>query len=257
MSSLSVFNLNIMHGRNRKSAVFPPFVSRKEIQENFEKIIKCIRKYDPDIITLQEIDEGSIFSGSFNQFEFLKGKLLYPYAYFAPSCTEKFFGKNIFVSGNAIFSRHPLANCKSYLFDFSFPTDRMGFVIADVNLPEGKTLTITSIHLVYLDWTRIHSRMRQLKIVEKAIMERKDSAVIAGDFNCGLKGEETSLRSFVDRLNLQTCEPKNIDKKTYPSWDPRESIDWIFASRGLHIDSYKILEDRVSDHLGILAHISL
>ncbi len=257
MTPFSVFNLNIMHGRNRRSAVFPPFVGREEIQDNLKKIIDCIHFNNPDIVTLQEVDEGSVFSGSFNQFEFIKEKLGYPYAYFASTCVGKLIGKNVFVTGNTIFSRYPLENRESFKFNFSFPTDRMGFVIADIKLPEGRILTVVSAHLVYLDWTRPHSRKSQLDIVRKAVEARGNSVMIAGDFNCDFLGKEDSLRSFVSQLHLKVFEPDGENMNTYPSWNPFKRIDYILPSRGLDLVSYKTPSDIVSDHLAVFAKFSM
>lgn len=257
MDSFSVLNLNIMHGRNLKSAVFPPFVSRQKIQKNIEKIVDTIRQYGPDVVTLQEVDECSVFSGSFDQFDFIKIRLDYPFAYFAPSCQGRFLNSKIFVTGNAIFSRYPLERCASHRFDFSFPTDRMGFIVTDMILPDGKTITITSIHLVYLDWLHSNSRTRQLKVVENAVLARKNGIIISGDFNCGLVGKEDSLRDFVRRLDLCTFQPEARDLFTYPAWSPNQRIDWIFGSRDIKLISFEKLRGDLSDHLGILAQFSI
>lgn len=234
-----------MHGRNRKSATLPPRISRAEAQENLKKIAACIRTHNPDILALQEVDAYSVLSGGFDQYDFLRTKLSYPYSYFAPSCSV-----GLFVSGNAIFSRFPLANCAAYSFDPTFPTDRMGFVVADAKLPDGKKMTVISLHLVYLDWLRKNSRAQELKLVEKVLKEREGDAVIAGDFNCDLVGKESSLRDFVKSLGLRVHEAQ---KATYPAWNPQKSIDWILTSPKLAISPTTTLEDQLSDHLAVLA----
>ncbi len=227
----SILTLNIMHGRNRRSAVWPLWVGRGEARENLEKIADLIKRESPDIVCLQEVDQGSVLSGSINQFELLKQKAGYAYGYFAPSCSVTLFGKNIFVSGQAILSKYSLANCAAYKFAITIPTDRMGFVVADAQLPYG-IVTIASFHLTYLDWLRSDTRERQMKLVEKMVAERGGKAVIAGDFN----------------YNLGQCEP------TYPSWAPKEPIDWVLG-RGVVVESCKALPDQVSDHLAVLAKV--
>lgn len=254
---ISIFNLNIMHGRNRQSAIFPPKLNKKEVQSNLQKIVDCIHEYQPDLITLQEIDESSMLSGSFNHCDWLDSRLKYPYKYFAPSCSIKFLGKNIFVSGNAIFSRHPLENWESHNFAISFPTDRMGFVIADAKLPDGKTITIASVHLVYLDWIKKDSRQHQLKLLEKVLASRKNSIVVAGDFNCEYSGAEASLRSFVKHLNLQVYQPNTEKFATHPSWEPAQRIDWILGSKNAKFIAYNTLATQLSDHAPIFATLDL
>ncbi|MDO8521694.1 MAG: endonuclease/exonuclease/phosphatase family protein [bacterium] len=246
-----------MHGRNRKSAIFPLRLSREVIQSNLKHIIGCIREHNPDILTLQEVDQSSVLSGSFNQFNFLDTKLNYPYKYFSPSCSIAFGGKDIFVSGNAVFSRYPLENCESFNFNFSFPTDRMGFVVADARLPQGQTVTIASVHLVWLDWMRRTSRSHQLDLLQKVVAARRNNVVIAGDMNCDFLGREISLRSFINQLNLRVYDPENQNLNTHPSWNPSKRIDWILTSKEIHFISYETIKNRVSDHLAVFARLSI
>ncbi|MDP3741028.1 MAG: endonuclease/exonuclease/phosphatase family protein [bacterium] len=256
MSSFSILDLNIMHGRNSRSPIFPPRFSRQKIENNLKKIVDVIQGYNPEIVTLQEVDQASVLSGDFNQFDLLDKNLNYSYKYFSPSCSIIFWGKKIFVSGNAIFSKYPLENCQSYNFDFSFPTERKGFIIADAKLPQDQTLTIASVHLVWIDWMRSNSRVCQLDLVTRVLAERKNPTVIAGDMNCNFLGKETSLRSFVNQLNLKVYDPENKDLNTSPSWNPYKRIDWILASKEIDFISYKTIANRVSDHLAVFAKLS-
>ena len=257
MSSISLFNLNIMHGRNLRSPIFPLWVSRQRAQDNLQKIADLINEYDSDTVTLQEVDQVSVLSGDFNQFDYLGERLHYAYKFFSPSCSVRIFGKSIFVSGNAIFSKYPLENCESFKFDFSFPTERQGFVIADVKLPNGLIFAITSIHLVYLDWLRLNSRIKQLNVIRRVIEKREKEVVISGDINCDFFGKEISLRSFVNQLNLKVYEPENKNLNTYPSWSPAKRIDWILSSKELNFISYKTISTRVSDHLAVFADLNI
>ena len=256
MNAFSVFNLNIQHGRNRESAIWPPRVSKTEVQHNFQKIINCIRTHNPDIITLQEVDEGSVLSGSFNQLEFLNAQLQYPHHYFASSCSARLFGKNIFVSGNAILSRFPLTNCAAYRFDLTFPTERMGFVIADANLPSGETATIASVHLVWLDWLRRDSRVHELQVVERTIAHKKN-LVVAGDFNCEWLGKESSLRDFVQKMDLQVYDPQNPSAFTHPTHDLKVRWDFILTSKNIPFVSYQTLQEKLADHLPVFTAVVL
>ena len=246
-----------MHGRNSRSPIFPLRFSREKIQGNLEKIVSLIKEYQPDILTLQEVDRGSMLSGNFNQFDFLSAKLQYPYKYFAPSCSVVFMGKSFFVSGNAIFSKYPLENCEAFVFAFSFPTDRMGFAVADARLAGGRVVTVASVHLVWLDWIQFNSRAHQLDLIRRVIEERKSPAVIAGDMNCDFLGKEASLRSFVNRLNLNVYDPENKNINTSPSWNPDRRIDWILLSKEIGFISYKNINNQVSDHLAVFAELQI
>lgn len=257
MLSLSLLNLNIMHGRNTKSPIFPLAINYQQIQNNLQKIAKLISENNPDIVTLQEVDQCSVLSGSFNQFDYLSQRLTYAYKFFSPSCSVSFLGKNIFVSGTAIFSKYQLENCKYFNFDFSFPTERKGFVVADLKIPQSQTITIASVHLVWTDWMRFNSRSRQLNLVRRIIAKRNNATIVAGDMNCDFLGKEKSLRSFVDQLGLMVYDPENKNLSTYPSWCPQKRIDWILCSKEANFVSYQVVPDEVSDHLAIFANLSI
>ncbi|MEK7503080.1 MAG: endonuclease/exonuclease/phosphatase family protein [Patescibacteria group bacterium] len=257
MTLISLFNLNIMHGRNLKSPIFPLRVSRKQAENNLQKIADLIKKFNSDVVILQEVDQFSVLSGGFNQFHFLADKLNYFYKYFAPSCSAIFLDKNIFVSGTAIFSKYPLENCESFNFSFSFPTERKGFIIADLKLPHGQVLTVVSIHLVWLDWLRFNSRSHQLDMVRHILSKKKNPVILAGDMNCDFASKEKSLRLFVDDLDLKVYEPESKNLNTYPSWKPTKRIDWAFLSKEIDFFSYKTIDERVSDHLAVFATVSI
>ena len=257
MPLFSLFNLNIMHGRNSRSAIFPFVIHRRHIQRNLQKIVELVVKYDPDAVTLQEVDQCSVLSGSFNQFDYLGERLPYAYKYFSPSCSAVFLGKRIFVSGTAIFSKYPLENCESFNFNFSFPTERKGFIVADLKLSQGQTLTIASVHLVWIDWMRFNSRAYQLDMVQRVLAERKNAVIVAGDMNCNFFGKEKSLRSFVNQCGLLAHDSENKNLNTHPSWNPRKRIDWILPSKEVHVISYRIIPDEVSDHLAVFINLSL
>ncbi|MBI5644551.1 endonuclease/exonuclease/phosphatase family protein [Candidatus Kaiserbacteria bacterium] len=256
MMTLSLLNWNIMHGRNKRSAVWPPRVSREEVQDNVRNIADCIRRYNPDVVTLQEVDEHSILSGSFNQFEFLNVELRYPYTYFAPSCFARLFEKDIFVSGNAILSRFPLEHCELHRFDFSFPTERQGFVIADALLPDGKRIAVASVHLVWLDWLRRDSRVRQVRQLGDVLAQRRGALVVAGDFNSCCTSPDQSLSTLLSKADLVVYEREHKDLNTHPSWDPRQRIDWVLISKDMHFVSHATIPDRLSDHLAIFASLA-
>jgi endonuclease/exonuclease/phosphatase family metal-dependent hydrolase len=88
------------------------WIQKQEVQNNLEKIAECIRTHNPDIVALQEVDEYSVLSGGFDQYEFLKEKTGYQYGFFAASCAVR----GIFQSGQALLSKYPLHNCDGHKF---------------------------------------------------------------------------------------------------------------------------------------------
>jgi endonuclease/exonuclease/phosphatase family metal-dependent hydrolase len=67
---------------------------------------------------------------------------------------------------------------------------------------------------------------------------------------------ESKLLRTIPQLDGQG-DPETIRPYwTYPS-DPDRTLDYIFVSAGLLIDDYSVVRDAVSDHLGVLASISI
>ena len=253
----TILNLNIMHGRNSKNPVFPLNINRDRIQKNLDVIARLIKKSNPDIVALQEIDACSILTDRLNQFDYLNQRLNYYYRHFAPTLEIKIFSQSLFISGNAILSKFPLTNCQTFNFNFSFPTERKGFCLADVNLPDGKILSVASIHLVYVDWTQVNSRAKQLHSVAQKINQTKSLYLLAGDFNCSMLGKEKSLPNFVNQLRLKAYDAQSQNLNTHPSWQPSKRIDWVLLSKELDFISYETIPQPVSDHLAIFAKINI
>jgi endonuclease/exonuclease/phosphatase family metal-dependent hydrolase len=226
---LSVLTLNIMHGRNRRSALWPPAVGVQEVRANLKKIAEFIERLSPDFVALQEVDEYSVLSGGFNHYEFLQEHTGYAHGFFAPSCRVR----GVFVSGQAILSKYPLSNCAAHRFPVTFPTDRMGFVAADAAVPDG-TVTVASVHLVYLDWLRRDPRAQELRLLEAALVGRSTRQIIAGDFNQDMSGRGAPALP------------------THPSWAPTRRIDWILL-KNLAYEHYEVPQEHLSDHLPVIA----
>ncbi|MBV9159039.1 MAG: endonuclease/exonuclease/phosphatase family protein [Candidatus Kaiserbacteria bacterium] len=246
--TFSVLNWNIQHGRNHKTGFWPPLVTRARAQATLDSIAERISSKDADIIAVQEIDKDSFLSGYFDQVQYLNARLHYPYVFYAPSCTIA-FGASVYESGTAIFSRFPLENCSSHRFGFTFPTDRMGFALADTTI-NNERVTIVCAHLTWIDWLHANVRKDQFIQMREALTSRAGRLIVAGDFNCDAR--DASLRSFMKELRLETHELDEGGNETSHAWAPYERIDWIFA-RDLHLNSYVTLPGILSDHLAILA----
>jgi endonuclease/exonuclease/phosphatase family metal-dependent hydrolase len=255
MQSISILNLNMMHGRNNKNPVFPLFVNEKKIRTNLLRICDLISTKGPDIVTLQELDKFSIFSGRFNQFEFLHNNLKYPFTYFAESCSINLI-KPIFISGNAIFSKFLLTNCRSFKFDLSFPNDRMGFAVADILLPNKDIISVVSAHLTWINWIKSNSKQCELDIMKQAIIKIKNKLIISGDFNCDFADKNKLLENFIGDLDLRSFCPDQTNLYTYPAWKPNRRIDWIFTSNQFQFVNHINLPEQLSDHLATYVDLS-
>ncbi len=250
-------NLNAMHGRNSRSSVFPVLFPRSVIEANLRKIAGLFHEYRPDTVTLQEVDNTSIATGGIDQARFLAGLGGYPYFFHGAHTEARWRGRNLFVTGNAILSRHPLERTENFKFDRSFPVPRKGFALADAVLPGSRRITIASVHLVRLDYLRWQPRMRQVRLIRQELQGRTYPQIVAGDFNCGMRSRERTLPYFTEAAGLTGFDFGNDGLCTHPSWKPRDRIDWVLSSPELSFAGYETLATPVSDHRAVIADLTL
>ena len=133
---LRVMSWNVRHFIPFDESTFKP-----DKLKHREEVFDQIRKYNPDVICLQEFismpDDGKL-----DPFTFLKKELGYKYFQFA--------GKDIFgtrqYSGIAIFSKYPIIDGNTLPFPENFESNTEPPVYADILL-SGDTVRVYSIHL--------------------------------------------------------------------------------------------------------------
>jgi len=245
-----------MHGRNTTTPVWPIFLPKEQVRKNLSDIAQLIKKYNPDIISLQEVDRNSLSNGKLDELAELNKILKYPFITYGAHFRTPFA-----TFGTAILSKYPLLNIESHRFPFTFPTPRKGFIVTDIELEQGIIATFVSLHTTWLDYFRPNHRNIQLRKVKEILCNRKHPIIIAGDFNDEFKSEGSSqkndnLHQFMDDLHLHAFEPTNTKLKTYPASAPRERIDWVLVSKNFEFKTYEVVNEHLSDHLPILTNIS-
>lgn len=258
MATLRVLNLNIMHGRNARSSVFPVRTPQAAVVQTLCRIADIIARHDSDIIALQEVDGYSWFNGRMDQLNELASHLRYPYRFQADNWRVGLLGRTIHRTGVALLSRYPLEQAAGIDFARSFPTPRKGACAAIVHIPGGPPITIASVHLVWIDWLRRASRLHQARRLADALGAYPRPLIVTGDFNCRLAGtRERTLPFLLGKLDLHAYEPGSRTMDTWPAWQPTERDDWILISRGCSFLAHETFSDRHSDHLAVAATIEL
>ena len=66
--------------------------------------------------------------------------------------------------------------------------------------------------------------------------------------------EAGRLGNTIDKLDAtQLFVRQSLSNYTYPSYDPRMTIDWILGPRDFNTAEYKVLNSDLSDHLPLVA----
>ncbi len=210
----------------------------RERQLNLGRIAAMLRDYD--LVGLQEIDGGSLRSSFIDQIEYLAEEAGFPFWYRQVNRNLGRFAQH----GNGVLSRLRLARIR----ELKLPgLPGRGAVIGELDLSDGSVLGICILHLA-LGW---RARGRQLRHIAQ-VVNRYPYLVVMGDFNCGCRSR--SLRQLLRDSALRGLD---CNLKTFPSWQPRRSLDHILVSHTLRIVDTAVLDYPLSDHLPLSMTIAL
>ena len=211
---------------------------------DLERTARVIKAANPDIVILNEVDNGTARSFGVHQADSLGVLLdLYPV-----------FGRSIDYDGgqygNALLSRYPILDFQ--IFDLS--TDSLlegrSVFLSRVDL-KGDTVAILGTHLGLSP----EERLEQVQGIIKLLPEM-DRFILAGDFNFEPTSgaHEVITKSVRDGLAERTGQPV----LTFPADQPNRRIDYIFI--GEEIEVMQVAEfghpeiSIASDHLPQILH---
>jgi endonuclease/exonuclease/phosphatase family metal-dependent hydrolase len=150
--------------------------------------------------------------------------------------------------GTALLSRTPLGAARAHAFS-AWPLDDKSFVAGDVRL-DGADVEVVSVHL---DPFSSAVRRRQIDAMASALGPRRGPRVVMGDMNSSWRGDVERLARALD---VGAFEP-HAAHRTFPSLRPLTRLDWILVSREIAFTGYGTAEAVVSDHLGVVADVTV
>jgi endonuclease/exonuclease/phosphatase family metal-dependent hydrolase len=203
------------------------------------RVAALIRRWDPDVVALQEVDSRRALADATDPFEFLTGAVGL-YGIGAKSLNSKDGDY-----GQMLISRWPLENHE--ICDISFPEREPRRAIrADVATPAG-SLTVIATHL----GLSIRERHSQVRVLTK-LAAGEGPTVIAGDFNDWFW--PGSVRAVLSRVLGGRTRAR-----TFPSRCPLFRFDRIYCRpREALVRSFVDREARaLSDHLPVIADVRI
>ena len=114
---------------------------------------------------------------------------------------------------------------------------------------EGKEIMVITTHfgLNLLEKERIVTALCE-------IIDAADCPVILmGDFNA--LPHSTELEPIYDRL-VSCADAVNNKDYTFSSYNPQKTLDYIFVSKGIEVNSFEVRKEVHADHLACVAEIS-
>ncbi len=227
---------NIMHGLN-----YCKLLNDERIIE-LDNIVNVIKKYNPDIISLNEVYNDVCEKITVNQSQYIANKLGYKYYFFGQTITLD----NGILYGNAIISKYPIKNPEI-------------IAIPDPAIKDEKVY-YESRNIIYSQIDKYNVFVTHFGLAKKEqenafyilrnSIKNKQNIIIMGDFN-------------IDEHNMITINENIINSAkyikecsfTYPSLNPSVKIDYIFLSDDISINTAQIGQDIVSDHLPVIVNV--
>lgn len=213
-----------------------------------ERVIETLRHCQPDIVLLQEVDDGVPRSGHDRQVDLLAEAVGLPH---------RAFQRNVHLKqghyGNAVLSRFPLTSVNN--IDLSIPLKkRRRALVVRCRVPAGghrRSLLVVNVHLGLSGMERQLQLRRLLKRHPLAQAAWRLPIVIGGDFN-----------DVFGNLGKRVMCPQGFTSvgqkiRTFPAVLPISSLDRIFYRGPLELDhafaGRSRLARQASDHLPLVA----
>lgn len=217
-----------------------------------ERVVDTLLELRPDVLLMQEVDEGVPRSRGERQVDLIGDALGLEHRIYLPhkSLTRGHYG-------NAIVTRYPLEHTGKLDLGKRLRIKRAA-LHARMSLPlsvSGKRhlhLWIYNVHLGLEEWERRDQLRRVLDWHAAHHPTCPDTAVlVAGDFN-----------DVWNSLGKTVLEPEGFRGQraralTFPAFRPLRPLDAVFVRGPAHLDSVRAIHDgeaaRASDHLPLLA----
>lgn len=223
---------------------------------DLERIATVIEYYDPDVVALQEVDDGVPRSASDDQAGMLGARLGYPHVAFGPNVYLK---RGCY--GNALLSRHPIVHWHNIDLTLAGKKAR-GALYAELRVTSAEhrlTLHVVNIHLGLSGMERRWQIRNLLACAELANLDRLGRIVVAGDTN---DWSGALVRGRLRRAGFQCVT--GVGRRaslTFPSWQPVGALDRVFTHGKIVCDHHHrarlALASEASDHLPVVVDAEL
>ena len=251
----SLMTFNIAHGRGL--SLYQGFHTSRGIQKNLDRIAGIIRRHQPDVVALQEVDECSHWNRHINLLDYLQEATRYPFS--EHGVHNKREGRKRLSYGNAFLSKFPIIQSEVVAFGGKKLGEK-GYMEIQVDF-NGTLIDFINLHL---DFRSRKVRMQQIdRLLQKIERRHYEAAehlppIICGDFNTDSRVFRDAVRQFVVRSAEQyhySYFPKN--GRTFPAHLPSRGLDFILLAKPYQETNTEIIRSYASDHLPAIIRFAL
>ncbi len=213
---------------------------------DLDEVFKVISGENPDILILNEIDQGNSRSGKVFQAEYLAEKLGMEYVFGHTEERDDY--------GNAILSKYSIV--ESEVFDLPQPKWMKAVIRGCIRISVEINGNIIDIYGTHLGLGGFQEIQKELGYIYEKYKERKNPSIIAGDLNIEYLDLKSSIKGFFDDFRSAN-HYLGIDLHTFPSNFPGAQIDYILLSKGIEPVKVYTVDSFASDHLPIVCEIEV
>lgn len=220
-------------------------------------VIDTLARLAPDLVGLQEVDEGTTRSQGRSQARVLAEALGMQYTYAA---AMPYDGGEF---GVAILSRGPITDVRIERLPRSGNEEPRVAVLATCHLPTGLTVRLANTHLAS-DW-HTHNPQHVRALQASALAQYLQAEAASQDMPLFLVGDFNADSSTEAIARLQrVARPLHVDLNTYPATAPAEALDHIFYVPAASPDPRRVAvlsvlaePSTASDHLPLCVEVEL
>lgn len=257
-----LLTFNIAHARGL--SLHQGLQSPSRIRSQLQKIARLIEKVAADVVALQEIDEHSLWNGSFDHLAYLRQQTGLPHA--VHGVHNRLHGRFPLNYGNAVLSRFPIHHHETVPFGRAVIGGK-GFLYAELDTPRGR-IPVVNVHL------HNHSRTKRLRQAAR-LMEFLDTQrahrrphwttepLICGDLNNPSHQPDATatILGYLEQFDNYTLLPKGRRAgraaHTYPSIWPQRALDYVYLPDRCKEPQVTVLRSYLSDHRPVLVEFGL
>lgn len=210
-----------------------------------ESIARTIEQAKPDILGLQEVERGWYIDSSLDLLGWLSQRLRLPYIY-GPTADP--------IWGNAVLSRYPIKEWGNVPLP---PRDlllKRGLLWARVDIGSGQELLFIVTHFHHVEKDAEIRRQQSPELIR--FWNKRPRTIVVGDFNATPDSQEIAMlrEAGLQDAFMAAGQGQGL---TWPSYDPRVRIDYIWLSPDLAASDLVIPQSTASDHLGIAVTVNV
>lgn len=253
---LRLVTYNIAHGRGLTP--IQGLTSSRKLRLNLRKIAGLLGTLGADLVAMQEVDECSIWAGSFDHLDYLRAHAGFKHAAFG--INNRRSGLMNLCYGNAILSRFPISETETIVFGKRRLGEK-GFLFAEIDVG-GRVVPVVNLHFHFGSRTRRLVQLDHLVAWLRAKERERGRSwavppIVCGDFNTPDTGNDAtaSLLSHLNDYGDYCLHPQT--GLTFPSPLPRRALDFVFVPPGCRMVRSEVVRSFLSDHRPVLVEFSV